>query len=108
MSEKIRRVIIFFIVYGLIFLIGFKTGITYLRMKTKIEVEKVLIKDEEVAGPKVYYIVEKYNYGSHSHVFFYEQNDNDVIMKFFYNEKLKPLLKMRDIKIYTKEGEEIY
>ena len=108
MSEKIRRVIIFFIVYGLIFWIGFKTGVIQNRMKNKVIIEKMLIKQEEVAENPAYYIVEKYNYGTYSQVAFRLETENDLTIKIFLNEKLKPLLKLRDIQIYTTEGEQVY
>ncbi|MDD5496782.1 MAG: hypothetical protein PHP46_06790 [Candidatus Omnitrophica bacterium] len=106
MLEKIRRLVIFLLIYGLILAIGFKSGMSYNRMKNRLAVERIQIL--ETVEPKKYFIVEKYNYGNYSQVNFREENEKDVTMKFFFNESLRPLLKLRDIEIYTSKGERIY
>lgn len=114
MSEKIRKLVLFSLVYGLIFWIGFKSGVSYNRIKNKIAVEKIIIEQEpQEPQPKtkilkIYYIVEKYNYGNHSQATFREESESGLTMKFFFNKNLRPLLKLRDIKIYTSKGERIY
>lgn len=108
MFEKIRRLIIFFIIYGLIFWVGFKTGVSYNRTKSKIVVEKIIIEQEKTDKIKNYYIVEKNNYGNYSQVTFREEYNTGLTMKFFLNKNLRPLLKLRDLKIYTSKGERIY
>ena len=106
MDKKIRNIVIFSCVYLLIFWIGFKSGAAYLRMQNKIRVEKIEI--PEPPPPVFYYVVEKNNYGSYSNVNIVEVKKDNTLMKIFFNDKLRPLLKTRDIEIYTMDGDRIY
>lgn len=101
MAERVRKTLMVLAVLALVFWAGYKTGEVLARMKTVI-VERI------APAPKRFFIVEKYSYGSYSHVSFDEVGEDHPVVKFFFNEKLRPLLKLRDIKIYTDKGENIY
>lgn len=108
MNKKTQAVILFLGAYLLVFWVGFKSGSIYLRMKNKIEVEKIQLPGN-IVPPTIYCIVEKHNYGNFSTVSFQEASRQDTIMKIFFNEKLRHLLKLRDIKIYNQDtGEQVY
>ena len=53
---------------------------------------------------KTYYVVEKDDKG----VVFSEVNESYSVIRFYLNEKLRPLLKLRDIQIYDSNGNRIY
>lgn len=103
MDKKTRNVILFLCAYLLIFWIGFKSGAAYLRMQNKVQVEKIEV---PVPPPPLlaYYIVERVD----GNVSFTEVWETNPIIKFFMNEKLRPLLKTRNIEIYKMDGEKIY
>lgn len=106
MDKKTKNIILFLCAYLLIFWIGFKSGVAYVRMQNKVQVEKIEVPAPQ--PPPSYYIVEKYDYGNYSNVSFTEVYDNNPIIKIFMNEKLRPLLKTRNIEIYKMDGERIY
>ena len=108
MDKKAKALILFFGAYLLVFWIGFKSGTIYLRMQNKLQVEMIDIA-RPPSSPLTYYIVEKRDFGSYSNVIFQEVGEDDIIMKMFMNEKTRPLLKYRDIKIYNRTtGEQLY
>ena len=107
MNKKIQSVILFLGAYLLVFWIGFTSGTIYLRMQKKIQIERVEFPG--IVPSQMYYIVETHNYGTFSTVSFQEAPANDTIIQIFTNEKTRPLLKLRDIKIYNKNtGEQLY
>ena len=101
MAEKIRKMLMAMAVLALVFWAGYKTGEVLARMKT-VPVERI------APAPKRFFIVEKHNVGSYSYVTFEETGEENPTIKFFFNEKLRPLLKLRDIEIYTDKGDKIY
>ena len=114
MSEKTKRVMMFLAVYILIFWIGFKSGGIYQASKIRItafntgKTQAATLDLPDVRENREYYIVEKFNYGTYTVVDFTESGKGHVIMKIFFNEKLRPLLKLRDIEIYTDTGDRLY
>lgn len=109
--DKLRKAVLFFCIYFLIFWIGLKSGEGYYRMKTNLEEQKARL--HVVPAPaliplKSFYIVEKHDHGTYSTVSFSLIDEKDPVMHFLFNEKLRPLLKLRDLQIYTKDGERIY
>jgi hypothetical protein len=110
--DKIRKVILLIGIYFLIFWIGFKSGESHFRMVKKMEEQqaKLAIPVTAPVPEKIrqFYIVEKRFYGTHSIITFDRVNENHEVIAFFLNRKLRPLLKLRDIKIYTQEGDRIY
>lgn len=107
MDKKTKNVILFLCAYLLIFWIGFKSGAAYLRMHNKVQVEKIEIPVPPPPQP-MYLIVEKRDYGSYSNVDFTQVWEDNPIIKIFMNEKLRPLLKSRNIEIYRMNGERVY
>ncbi len=99
MAKMIRRVILFLIVYGLIFWVGFRAGEISNRMRS---FEKV------VSQPQTFFLIEKHDYGNYSIVTFDEVSEVHPIIKFFNNKNLKDLLKLRDLQIYKSNGERVY
>ncbi|MDD5421821.1 MAG: hypothetical protein WC592_01205 [Candidatus Omnitrophota bacterium] len=104
MEKSIKRLIIFLLVYLVLFWIGFRSGEIYNRMKNKVAIERVIIPQ----SPRYYYIVENSTGNWGSTVTFSRVGEDDTILQFFFNEKLRPLLKLRDLKIYKNDGERIY
>lgn len=103
MDKKTKTAILMLGAYLLVFAVGFKSGAAYLRMQRKVQAERIVIPDY----PQ-FYVVERHNYGSYSNVTFERADKNDAIIEIFMNEKLRPLLKLRDIKIYKSTGEQVY
>lgn len=91
------------LVYVLALWIGFRSGEIYNRMKNKVQIEKIAV--TSLTQPKIFFVVEKKDNGD---VEFSKAGEEDVIIKFLYNEKLKPLLKRKDIEIYDSKGARIY
>ncbi len=106
MDKRLKKVLLFALAYALLFLVGFKVGEASHRMKNKLQYEKIAITHERL--PKRYYIVETHDQGSYSNVTFAEVGDDDPVVKFLRNDKLKPLLKLRKLEIYDLEGERLY
>ncbi len=107
MSKKAKDLISLIIISILLFWLGFRAGEMYNRIR-KMKIEKIAIPVPTPTPQKIFYIVEKVNYGAYSIVQFYPQKDDDPIIVFLYNEKLKHLLKLRDLQIYTFKGERVY
>ena len=103
MDKRLKNLVILLLVYGLVFWLGFRSGEIYNRVKKGMQVEKIRIPTESS-----YYAVEEKDFGTYRTVDFYELGDTNVIIKFLFNENLKPLLKLRNIKIYDSKGERIY
>lgn len=112
MRKKIKIAILLIGIYLIVFWIGFKSGGIYLRMHNKIQAEKIEIAMQQEAPPEAppidFLLVEKINYDKYSTVNFEELHPVSIIMKIFNNEKLRPLLKLRNIEIYKGDGERIY
>ncbi len=112
MSKTMRKIVWFFAIYLLIFWVGFKGGEIYNISKNKIKRVAIPLPSPPpsppVPVPKIFFVVEKVVKADYTSYNFEEINDKDTIMKLFQNKKLKPLLKLRHIRIYTEEGERIY
>lgn len=104
--DKIRKIVLLLGVYLLIFWIGFKVGEAKHRMTSDMEEKKERLVQERLV--QEYYIVEKNNCGNCSSVSFQHANENSSIMRFYLNPKLRSLLKLGDVQIYTPEGKRIY
>lgn len=105
MTKSIKAVMLLGI-YILLFWVGFRSGEIYNRMRNKLKIEKVVI--HQLPPEKLYYIVETYYNKGYKETGFEMATDNDVRIKFFLNKKMRPLLRLRDIKIYTQKGDRIY
>lgn len=103
MDKKVKIAIVMVLVYLVVFFIGFKSGSIYTRMKNEIAVEKIVLPDY----PQ-YFIVETQEYGTSRVVTFNKADKNDVVIEMFMNAKLRHLLEMRDLKIFTSDGEQVY
>jgi hypothetical protein len=102
MGKKIKAAILLICVYLLVFWVGFKSGSMYLRMQQKAGDPKVAMEFKQ------FYLVETNDYGTYSNVSFRKADANTLEIEMFMNEKLRPLLKLRDIKIYKETGERVY
>lgn len=107
MSKKIKIAIVLLGVYLLVFLVGFKSGSAYMRMQKNIQFDRVEVAVAP-ADPETFYVVENIDYGGYSRETIEDAYPTSTIIKVFMNEKLRPLLKSRDIKIYNEAGERIY
>lgn len=109
MLKKVKIAVILVGIYLIVFWIGFRAGGMYLRMQNKVQVERIEIPVvEPPPAPASFYLVERYNRGSYSSVDVSEISETSTTIKMFKNEKLRPLLKLRDIEIYNDSGEKIY
>ena len=109
MGKKIKTVLLLLVVYLLVFWVGFKSGSIYVRMQKKMQVERVEIAvTPSTPLPQTFYVVERLDYGNYSRETIEEAYSYSPIIKIFMNEKLRLLLKSRDIKIYAETGERIY
>lgn len=105
-DKTVKKVILILAFWALVFWVGFRSGEVYNRMKTKILVERILAPAKPMV--RSYYLVERHQYNGYSTVTFDEVGDQNAVMKFFFSKKLRPLLKLRDIKIYASKGGRIY
>ena len=106
MVKRIRMTILFLAIYALLFWIGFRSGEIYNRMKSKIQIEKIIVKEK--SHDKIFYVVEEKDYGAYKSTDFYEIPETHMFIRFFQSEKLRPLLKLRNMKIFDSEGNRIY
>jgi hypothetical protein len=105
MDKKIKKIIFLSLIcIPVFFWLGFRSGEIYNRMQKEVKNTQLL----RPPALKVFYIVEETEENGHTRVRFDQTNEQQLIMKFFYNKKLKPLLKLRNLKIYTPDGERIY
>lgn len=106
MAEKnALKIIMFLIIYALIFWVGFRSGEIHNRMNNKLQLENV---PRQRNIDRRFYLVEKHDFGIYKSVSIEEISEDSVIMKFYFNRKLRPLLKNRKLKIYTPRGVRIY
>ena len=105
-DKKIKKAVLILVFWAIVFWVGFRSGEVYNRMKTKIQVERILA--PVVPKVRAYYLVERRRYNGYSTVSFDQIGDQDAVIKFFLNKELRPLLKLRDLKIYTSKGGRIY
>jgi|GEM_PF-1908120 len=108
--DRIRKIILTACFCLLVFWIGFKSGESHFRMIRKLEERQAKLAVPAPTPEKIrqFYIVEKCFYGSYSLVTFNRVNETHEVIEFFLNRKLRPLLKLRNIKIYTSKGCRIY
>jgi hypothetical protein len=100
MVTKRKDLIFLLVAYIVIFWIGYRTGEINTRLKRTVTAPKVT--------PDNFYMVEDIDYGTYRRTEFYEISGTNLIMRFFYDPKLRPLLKTRNIKLYKSNGERIY
>ncbi len=103
MAEKIRKFILVFVAVFIVFWIGFKSGVVSSRISNKLRMEAIKIPYRET-----FFIVETVGEGDSKRVTYSGVPESDVIILFYQNEKLRPLLKLRDIQIYKDSGDRIY
>lgn len=110
MAKKFKVAVILLAVYLAVFAVGFKSGSIYVRMKKKVDVERVEIPRPPAPPPlsDAFYIIERTDFGNYTKVTFERGMKDDVIIDMFLNEKLRPLLKARNLEIYNQEGERVY
>jgi len=106
MDGRVRKFLILGSLYVLALWIGFRAGEIYVRSTTKIQVQKILV--PEVNAIEVYYVVEEVDYGTRKDWAFYTLDSNHAMIKCLFNEKLKPLLKLKKMQIYNAKGDRVY
>lgn len=111
MQKNVKTIVVLVLVYILVFYVGFKSGISYLRMKGKIKVESIEVPAPlpPAPAPVTYYIIEKMDRGTFSYYEYSEVSGRDIFIKLLHDQKLRHLLKLRDIQIYQQDtGERLY
>ncbi len=103
MEKKVRNVALFLALYVLIFIVGFRSGEIYNRMKKGYKAEKVVVPILDV-----YYVVEERDYGTGRYTDVRTCGDGDPLIQILYNEKLKPILEEKKVRIYKSNGDRIY
>lgn len=103
MEKKVRSVVLFLAVYVLIFMVGFRSGEIYNRMKKGYKAEKVVVPVSDV-----YYVIEERDYGTYRYTDIRECGSSDPLIQFLYNEKLKPILEQKKVRIYKSNGDRVY
>lgn len=58
--------------------------------------------------PDIFYVVDKYTKDDKEDYAIYNVDESNVYIRCLRNDKLKPLLKYKKLRIYDKEGKEIY
>lgn len=105
MPEKRKKALIFILIYGLIFILGFKSGEISNRIKNKLKLEQIPVSTQT---NRIFYVTEKLDFGTYKETRFYELGENDILIKMFMNKTTRPLLKKRDLEIYDTKGERLY
>ena len=103
MEKKVRNVVLLLALYVLIFIVGFRAGEIYNRMKRGFKAEKVVVPISDI-----YYVVEDRDYGTYRYTDFRECGSGDPLIQFLYNENLKPILGEKKLRIYKSSGDRIY
>lgn len=103
MEKKDRGLALFLALYVLIFVVGFRSGEIYNRMKRGYKAEKVV-----VPASDVYYVVEERDCGAGRYTDVRECGSGDPLIQFLHNEKLKPILEQKKVRIYKSDGDRIY
>ncbi|OGW85337.1 MAG: hypothetical protein A2987_06295 [Omnitrophica bacterium RIFCSPLOWO2_01_FULL_45_10] len=98
-AEKIKKIILLVSVYTLIFWVGFRLGEIYNRSSKR---------PAPRPAPRIFYIVERHADATHSWVDINSAGVDHMFIKFFLNKDLRPLLKYKNIKIYSSRGVRIY
>lgn len=104
METKQKRIALFLVIYIVLLWVGFKSGVVYTRMRNKLAVEKVYVPN----APKteIYYVV---SLNKANEVISYDEVDeNSTVMKIYFNNELRPILKGSNIVIYDSKGNKIY
>ena len=101
--KRMRKVILFMVIYVSIFWIGFKFGEVHVRDTNSVKLREIM-----PPKPQLYYVVEKVNFGDYRRTQIETMTDANLIIRLFKNEKLKHLLKLLDVQIYTEKGERLY
>ena len=110
MDKKIRKVIMFVVAYILMFWVGFRSGEIYSRMYKKAGVRREPAEIQSSLSPSVryFYIADFRNYGHYTETTLEFVNETDTRIRIFLNKRLRHLLKLRKMKIYTLKGVRIY
>ncbi|MFA6078630.1 MAG: hypothetical protein WC779_02670 [Candidatus Omnitrophota bacterium] len=104
MAEKIRKLAIVLAAIFLVFWVGFKSGVASGRITNKLKMEAIKIPYLE----EMYFLVDITGEGASRNVTYRIVPESDIVMMLFRNPKLRELLKMRDMQIYTYAGDRIY
>jgi len=100
MQKSIKKIAVYVSIYLIVFFIGLRSGEIYYR--------NIANRTPQPIENSSYYLIENYNYGTYKQSVISEIDDSNIIIKLLRDEKLKPLLKKRDIEIYDKNGERLY
>lgn len=104
METKQKRIALFLVIYIVLLWVGFKSGTVYARMRNKLAVEKVYV--PSVPKTEIYYIV---SLNKMNEVISYDEVDeNSTVMKIYFNNELRPILKGSNIVIYDWKGNKLY
>ncbi len=101
MAKEVRRPFLILLACALVFLIGFRSGEIYNRMKKKTE--RIVIVQGDIKQ-RFYYLVQ----GKPPRLGLDVVDERDVRMKFFLQRKMRHFLRLNRIKIYSKRGVRIY
>lgn len=96
------------IIYLIVFWVGFRTGEIYNRMRFKAEVKKIEIPKPTEPRKKEYLVIEKIKNREKEVVHFRRVDESHVFIRMYKNNKLKKLLGLKDLQIYTFDGKRIY
>jgi len=108
MLKKIKIGILLLVVYLLVYGVGYKSGVAFMRMKHGVRAETIQIMAQPVQ-PTSYFIVETVETDYGDRTTFLEVNENDVLIRILNNPLMKHLLKMRRLEIYKSDtGERLY
>ena len=103
MEKKVRSVVLVLVLYVVIFIVGFRTGEIYNRLKKGYKAEKVVVPISDV-----YYVVEDRDYGTYRYTDVRACGDGDPLIQLLNNKKLKPILEQKKVQIYKSNGDRVY
>ena len=103
MEKKARSAVLVIVLYVVIFIVGFRAGEIYNRMKKGYKAEKVVVPVSDV-----YYVVEERDYGTYRYTDVRACGDGDPLIQILYNAKLKPILEEKKVRIYKSNGDRVY
>ncbi|OGW85335.1 MAG: hypothetical protein A2987_06285 [Omnitrophica bacterium RIFCSPLOWO2_01_FULL_45_10] len=107
MAENRIKIILMAVLYILIFWLGFRLG-EFCNSKQPAQIVLPYSDRPVLPTPGTYYIVETSTHKTHPSVEIHEVFSDHVLIKFLTDKNLRPLLKLKNIKIYSHIGERIY
>jgi len=99
-QKNIKKIIVYFFIYIIVFIVGLRAGEIYYRVTEARKTGLIFLPKT----PKVYYLINNYSYGA----VLSEATEDSLVFKLINDKKLKPILEKMDFEIYDENGKKVY